>query len=212
MGLSYSINSRTSSVEQYLGSPAKIRILTTLYAWKGSELTERQLAVTCGISTFGLRHALKDLEKSHLVTKKTVGRSNVWLLNEGSFHFEAIKPILEIILAMPSPIKILTDFLRTNMPTAKIDRVVLFGSAAEGDLNQAGDVDIAILLKKVSNPERVKEVIQEKADALSGEFLSVVGKRLEPLVFSREDWDKVRKKPLGQSIMKGKELFPHANL
>lgn len=201
-----------SAIEQYLGSPAKIRILTALYAWKGGELTERQLAATCGLSTFGLRHALKDLERSHLVSKKTVGRSNVWLLNERSFHFEAVKPILEIILNAPSPLKILSESVRTKLPAAKIERVVLFGSAAEGDFGRAGDIDVAILLKEVSNPEAVKEAVQEKADELSGEFLSSFGKRLEALVFSKKDWEDLHNKPLGRSIAKGKELYPHADV
>lgn len=206
------MNPRTAVIEPLLGSPAKIRILATLYAWRGSELTERQLANTCGLSTFGLRHALKDLEKSHLVSKKTVGRSNVWMLNERSFHFEIVRPILEIILNIPSPLQVLSEFLKNGLPTSKIDRVILFGSAAEGDFNRARDLDIAVILKAAARPESVKEAVQSKADELSGEFLGVMGKRLEPLVLSQEEWNVLRDKPLGRSIVKGKELYPHARL
>lgn len=196
-------------VEQCLGSPAKIRILTMLYSWKGSELTERQLASLCGLSTFGLRHALKDLEMSSVVSKKSVGRSNVWALNERSFHFNTLRSILETIAGMPSPIAALAEKLRKGLPVEKIDRIILFGSAAHGDLGKAGDVDIAILLGKISDPESLKEAVQEKVDEIAGELLPVIGKRIEPLVFSRKDWDKLKKQALGQAILEGQELYPH---
>ena len=113
---------------------------------------------------------------------------------------------------MPSPLKVLSQSIKSSLPTTKIDRVILFGSAAEGDLNQVGDIDVAILLKKTPDPETVKGVVQERADELSGDFFGTVGKRIEPLVFSKQDWEQIRNKPLGISISKGKELYPHADL
>lgn len=202
----------SSLAENCLGSPAKIRILTTLYSWKGSELTERQLASLCHLSTFGLRHALADLERWGIVTKKVVGRSNVWMLNKQGFVFGPLSTLLEEILHFPSPYQLLQKVLTHSLPLDKIERVTLFGSAARGPFDEARDIDVAVLCKETRNEKSLKADLQDKMDRLSGELLPSIGKRLEAHIFSHSEWKSISKRPLGEVIKKGREIFPNEEI
>lgn len=202
------MTTQSSLGERCLGSPAKIRILTTLFLWKRSDLTERQLAKLCRLSTFGLRHALADLEGSLMITKKVVGRSHVWTLNEAGYPFQILKPVLACLANLPLPLQWVKRKLREGLPLEGVKRIVLFGSAVSGNFEEAGDVDIAILLKDSVKGEKQRLLLREAVDRISGEVGPLSGKRLEPHFFGPKDWDRTKGRSLGLSILRGKEIYP----
>ncbi len=196
--------------ERVLGSPAKIRIMTRLTSWAGSELTERQLAKLCGLSTFGIRHALADLERCLVVTKKRIGRAHVWQINKKSYAYRVLKPVLERIANLPSPLRVVQSSLVKTLPLRQIHKLVLFGSALDREVEEPGDVDIAIILKARKMSADDKERYRDIVTKISGELGPQIGKRLEPHIFSIADWE--RNSPLMQAIHRGKELYPHAEV
>lgn len=195
----------TALAEVCFGSSAKIRILTILRQWSGSEMTERQLARLCRLSPFGLRHALADLERWNVVTKKAVGRSNVWSLNRQCFLFAALLPLLKRMADLPTPYHHLKERLLKALPLRTVEKIVLFGSAAGVRFEEAGDIDLAVWVKRAGKKGEVTRIL----DRLSGDFLPSLGKRLEGHVFSKNEWVRVSQTPLGRAIEKGKEIFPH---
>lgn len=196
-----------SLIDLCLGSPVKIRILSTLSAWKGKDITELQLASLSHISDFGVRHALGELAGSGIVTKKVVGRANVWSLNESSYAYDCLGPIVDQIRKIPSPLSFLKDQI-LSIPKEKIEKIILFGSAIRLAFQEIGDIDIAVILKKKGGlPE--KKRIEEVLGGVSGVIGMKLGKRLEPHVFTTDEWNKIKGKPLGTNIQRGKEIYPH---
>ena len=196
--------------ENILSSPTKLRVLTTLFKWRDSDLTERQLAKLCQLSTFGVRHALADLERSLMVTKKTIGRAHVWSLNLASFSFQTLKPIIEQLVTLPKPIEFIVEKLRV-LAIPQVEKILLFGSILQ-EKEEIGDIDIGILMKKVAKADVIKENMKHRVNELSGELGPLIGKRLEPHVFTYEEWTKIKTTSLGKSILKGKEIYPHAEI
>ena len=203
------MNFASSLIERALGSPAKLRILTTLRTWSGGELTERQLASLCGLSTFGLKHALEDLEALHLVTKKVVGRSYIWALNQQSFTLGTLMPVLDRLINIPDPLEKVSETLRRELPLKDIERIVFFGSAVEKDFFEAGDIDVAVFLKKSPKEMEIKSRTTGKIEELTGALLPEIGKRLEGHIFTWQEWQNLKKKPLMHSIERGQKVYPH---
>ena len=214
------MKSEKSLIDLCLGSPTKIRILATLSAWKGKDLTELQLAAMSQISGFGVRHALGDLSKSGIITKKIVGRANIWSLNESSYAYDYVGPIVEQIRKVPkSPLEFVKDQIRT-LPKEDVEKIILFGSAIRASRNPAsltqatfrriGDIDVAVILKKkVVKSGEMKEAIEETFSRVSGFVGIKLGKRLELHIFTPEEWDETNGTPLWLDILKGKEIYRH---
>lgn len=191
-----------------LGSPAKIRILSTLSAWKGKDLTERQMAALAGISSFGVRHALGDLESAGIVTKTVLGKAHIWRLNEAAYAYSHIAPIIDQIRKIPpSPL----DFIKEqilSIPKDGIQTIILFGSAVRSPFGRIGDIDVAIVLKKKAGQAAVRAVEENLAD-ISGTIGIKIGKRLEPHVFTAAEWSEAALKPLGKNILAGERIYSH---
>ena len=190
--------------ENILGSPSKIRILITLLKWSEGELTERQLAGLCELSTFGVRHALADLERSLIVTKKVVGKANIWRLNRESFAFKVLKPVLDQLITIKNPLAYVKNALVEKLGRNDVAKIILFGSALEEDA-EANDIDVCIILKP--------HLSSSFGHALTFPDVDVVeGIRLEAQIFTAEEWKQKISSPLGQAILKGKEIYPREEI
>lgn len=200
-----------SMVDLCLGSPAKTRLLKTLFAWKGKDLPENQLAQISQLSTYGARHALSDIETAGLINKKIIGHSNVWTVNEESFAFQYIQPVLEKILEIPSPLEFVKKQI-LKAPLEAISKIVLFGSVPHLGLGESGDIDVAILLKKSHSFKRIKKSVEETLDQVTEQIGLKLGKRLEHHLFTAEEWEKIKNTPLSLNIKKGKEIYPHEEI
>ncbi|QQR81458.1 MAG: hypothetical protein IPJ69_04885 [Deltaproteobacteria bacterium] len=200
-------------IELCLGSPAKLRLLKTLFSWKGKDLPENQLAQLSKLSTYGARHALSDIETSGLIHKKIIGHSNVWTLNETSFAFQNIQPVFEKILDIPSPLEFVKKQILNPLKNIEgVFKIFLFGSVPLLGLQKSGDIDVAIILQKSRSSERIKKNIEGVIDKSAEEIGLKLGKRLETHLFTAEEWEKTKNMPLGLSIKKGKELYPHEEI
>ena len=204
--------------EFVLGSPAKIRILTTLLKWREGELTERQLAGLCELSTFGTRHALADLERSLIVTKKVIGKANIWRLNRESYAFQTLKPILDQLVLLKKPMASVKEILISQFKKEGVKKIIIFGSVLD-EQEEAGDIDICILLNETTpaSPFSLRyhsssQELQGLVDQAAEKIFSTVGKRIEVHFFTPKEWERTQTTPLGQSILKGKEIYPREEI
>ncbi len=64
-----------------------------------------------------------------------------------------METVPEAIFSAPSP-NVLADIVRRVQSVASPRRIVLFGSAATGEMNADSDVDLLVTLETVENPRR----------------------------------------------------------
>lgn len=203
------MKSEKSLVDLCLGSPTKIRVLSMLSAWRGKDLTELQLASLVGLSDFGVRHALVDLAQAGIVVKKSVGKANVWDLNESSYAYTYVGPIVEQIRKIPTPLNFVKDLI-LSIPKDNIEKIILFGSSVRLAFQKIGDIDVAVILKrKLAVPQKEKQAVEEALDRVAGLIGVKLGKRIEPHVFASQEWERMRGKTLRTNIEKGEEVYPH---
>ena len=199
-------------IEKILGSPAKIRVLSTLYNWHHSDLTERQIAGITGLSTFAVRYALGDLAHLFVVTKKSIGKANIWQINPHHYLCKDIKRILKAFLLTQDPITFAAKGLikLSKKFGSSIEKTYIFGSSTNQEISNPSDIDIAVIMK--GHDPRIKKTISDGFDRLMGQFLPKVGKRIETHVFDSLEWNNISHRTLGKAILEGKELFPNAQI
>ncbi len=205
------MDSFNTLIELALGTTAKLRILTILHKWHKTFLSERQLAELCQLSTYGIRHALGDLEMIRLLSKQVVGRAHIWSFNQESVAYEQLAPIITRITETKDPLTHIKDQLIGTLPLKQIDSMTLFGSLLEKSFYEAADIDICILLMPRSGV-KVKKSIEELIAQLSADFLSSIGKSIDAYIFTEEEWNQMRRKPLRQAISKGQDIYNHGKV
>jgi predicted nucleotidyltransferase len=103
----------------------------------GTPLTGRRIhALVVGHSLGAVQQALRDLDRTGVITTETIGRAGVHRINE---NHEAIAPLR----SLASPIEMLTRVVREAAPGA--EAVIVFGSVARGEAHADSDVDLAVV-------------------------------------------------------------------
>ncbi len=190
-----------------LGSPTKMRLLSALMHFQSSDLGERELARIAGVSVTALRHAAKDLEEISFLQKKRISHVQVWMINKNHYYYPFLVKIIRDLNELPGYqkaiqsllIKVLGETLLVN-----VDKIYLFGSVLYK--KDFSDIDLGIVLKSAA--EKDKELFLESFFKGAGDFLQKFGKNFEPHVYTSKEWQKVKKTPLGESILKGMLVYP----
>ena len=102
----------------------------------GAALTGRQVhaMVRDGHSLWSVQQVLADLTSLGLVEIATVGRANLYTVNESHYAIAPLRALLEPLTA-----------LREVAAAAGAQTVILFGSVARGEATADSDIDLAVL-------------------------------------------------------------------
>jgi predicted nucleotidyltransferase len=113
-------------------------VLATLLR-TGEPLTGRQVhrLVAGRCSLWSAQEALKALVKLGLVNSRTVGRANVYTINNEHIAIASLR-------ALNDPAGALRSTIRTAAGPA-VDSVLLFGSIARGESTPDSDIDLAVI-------------------------------------------------------------------
>ena len=76
-------------------SKAKIKILRTLY-YQCDPIPLRQIAYISGLAVFSVQHALKQLEKDHLILKRKKHKHTVYEINRKSAYYNFLNNLFLI--------------------------------------------------------------------------------------------------------------------
>lgn len=134
------------------------KVLFLLVKNNDNSLTEKEITEIIGVSKSGVNSALKELEKSNLISRKKRGKLSFWFVNDLPLIKELKKTInLAILFPLVEKLKAISQ------------RVILFGSLAKGEDTKESDIDLFILtdekekvlkeIRKFTVEQEIKPVI-----------------------------------------------------
>ena len=99
--------------------------------------------------------------------------------------------------------KIVSQYIENLKKQIRIERVILYGSYAEGNANEYSDVDLAII-----SPDVTDENFIEYLQMITRLIPRRIKVEIEPLIFSSDEYENVSPLEfLGEIKKKGKVLF-----
>ncbi len=169
-------------------SAATLAILEALSKDPENSLYTREVAEKAGVSIGAASMILRILEGSHLVDVEQKGGMKFYrinLLNPVAREFKVLFNVHRIS-ALIEPLK------------EYADRIILFGSLAEGSDGLESDVDLFILTSQTRLVKDILRILQKKID-----------RHLSPIIESAEGLARLRRqdKNLFDQIYRGKTLW-----
>ena len=181
-------------IESIFGSPAKVRILRTLFN-SPQPLSGRQVGELSGLTHKGAIHAIQSLVDLGAVKQRKAGKAYQYSLSKGNIFVEKI--ILPCIRSESG----LFDGLKKDI-TAHFGRdaisLILYGSIVRGEEKKGSDIDIMV----VARDERAKKAIEEKAETQAHYFNKRYNALLSLHCFTLCEIKAKRAAPLIKSIIK----------
>lgn len=190
------------SLDQIIGSKAKIKILKYLFGNRAS-MSENELAKVIKISPMTVNRLMKELRELNLVSAARVGSANVWSVNKESYAYIALSKIVREISNAPTPLHHLKETLSENIPKQLVKKVILYGSLAQGRSKANSDIDLYILVRSQKEGQDLAPYI----DKLSSLCLSLYGNRLAPYILTELELRGRKKLPILIEIEKGIRLI-----
>lgn len=152
--------------ENYLISTNHQKVLSLLAKFSDREFYEREIARKIGISFGSANKVLNDLYSSGLLNRSQKGKMCFYRINTTDPFFQQFKILNTIVLLRP-----LIDELRNSA-----NKVVLYGSCAEGNDSSKSDIDIFI----ISDTKR--RVLQSLEKFFFGKGFEEI--KIQPVIFS----------------------------
>jgi len=147
-------------IDEIINSPSKLAILRILTSRKGFKATGREIAKLSGFSAPSTHDSLKELHARDVLTLEIIGKQHVYSLNEENRVVQKIiRPIFRVEGGLKKEIR---DFLIEEIRKAGIKKLlaslILYGSAQSGAAQRGSDVDIAVVVLRAANVEKVTDV------------------------------------------------------
>lgn len=148
----------TNKVKNIIFFSNQQKVLEFLLRHPGEQFYDRQIARLAGLSKSGTNLALRKLAESKLVLKTKRGRMNFYCLDNELPLAKYLKIVQNLIVLSPLVEKLKFISLK----------VVLFGSAAQGENTSLSDVDLFILTREPVKVGRMlmKEPLRERIRAI----------------------------------------------
>lgn len=175
-----------NSLNKLLFSTSQQKILAFLAENAGESYQEKEIAKKTGVKKSAVNLALRELFENKIIARQKIGRSSLYSANAKNNIIREIK-ILQNISALETLI---------NKLTGNSQKIVLFGSFADGTNKNDSDIDLFIL---TNHPAAIRKILNDSAFA---ERIQIIAKTPAEML-------KINKnKPLlFQEIEKGKVLW-----
>lgn len=184
-------------LEVLLGSKVKLRVLRTLWRYRGKEFTVRELARFLNLSHMGVRKVLRDLEGMNVIRIVAVGRSHTIRLNVDSYAGGIVEEIFKLEDGI---LEELTSLLRKGLGRAEVVSAAIFGSVVEKKERPLSDIDLLIVTDR---REKVEEVVSK----LQGQVATRFGNTLSSHYLSEREFKEKRGMLLIKRIMENHVLI-----
>lgn len=179
---------RKKFLDELLGSKSSLRILRVLTRDR-TGMTGRELARRSAVSAASAHAAAKKLAAMGLVTLESVGTGTVYSLNER--HYLLVSAGIGMLFGEEE------DYIGTvafesakPIKSKQLESLVVFGSAARGNTDTYGDIDVLFLLTDSYHVPAVKNTLLQSSDKTMSRF----GVRVSPYVISVGEFvDRYRK-------------------
>ena len=169
-------------------TPTALKVLRFLLSDPMSQFHEREIVRQTGVSVGAVNQILKKLHRVGLVEKDKRGRTNFYRMNLKSPVARQFKVLFNVysLDALVKQIK------------GKSERIVLFGSCAEGTDVKHSDIDLFVLTADVEEVRKRINSCERKLD-----------RRISPIVMDSTGLTKIKSKdkPLYERIVRGIVLW-----
>lgn len=174
-------------IDDILSSPSKLAILRVLASRKGFKGTGRELAKLAGYSAPSTHESLKELHARDVLSLDIIGKQHVYSLNEGNRIVQkVIRPMFRAEGGFKEEVR---DFLLDEMRKARIKgaitSLILYGSAQKGVTGKGSDVDVAVVVSRTVDVERVGDIF---VSGTAARFKAYFGAQLDPYVKSSTEF------------------------
>jgi len=175
------------SIDEIISSPCKAAVLRVMASRQGFKATGRQIAILAGFSAPSTHEALKNLRARNILLLEVIGRQHIYSLNEEDRLVQkVIRPAFKVVNGLKKEIG---SFIVKEMKRDAIQKLVvavfLYGSVQKGGAVLGSDVDIAVVVAKASDVERISEVF---VSIIAPRFKSYFGAQLDPYVKSSQEF------------------------
>ncbi len=192
-------------IRECLASWVQLRICQLLMR-QPKPMSENQMSRLLDIPLTTLHRSLKSLGKTRLIKAHRVGTSSYWTLDDRSYLYATLKPILEGLNALTPPLNFLKEMILSQLRIPKGYRLILFGSTIEGTDTSSSDIDLCVVYPdSLVGPDAR---FQGDLERLQESCLDKFGKSLNPLFVKDSILAKNPKKALYVNILQGTEIRP----
>ncbi|MDP3041987.1 MAG: nucleotidyltransferase domain-containing protein [Candidatus Omnitrophota bacterium] len=193
----------TFQVEDIVDSPSKLAILRVFASRRGLKATGRQIAKLVGYSAPSTHDSLKNLHERNILKLDIIGKQHIYALNEED---RIVQKIIRPMFAAESNFKneirdFLLNELKKNKIKAKIASLILYGSVQTEKAKKGSDVDVAVVVSRVSDLRSVENVFSFE---VIPRFKAYFGVQVDPYIKSADEFKKRLKKnkPPVSTLMK----------
>ncbi len=169
-------------------TPKCLDVLYFLLTNPMEQFHEREIVRRTGVSVGAVNQILRKLHEAGLVEKDRRGRTNLYRANLKSPVARQFKILLNVFT--------LNDLI--NKIKQVSERIVLFGSCAEGTDVKGSDIDLFVLTSDIKTVQHEVRICEQKID-----------RRLSPIIIDSNELAKMKKrdKPLYERIFRGITLW-----
>lgn len=162
--------------DEILDPSIRLRVAGLLVSFPEKEFTGREIARLLGVSHSNVQRALRVLVDDGLVSKKRIGKADVFWTNQDHFAFKALRELFQARRELPERIaKDLRAAFRESGTSA-----IVFGSYARGDADRDSDLDVLVIAKD-------RSALEDKITRTEADFARKYGIRLSVKVVSPSD-------------------------
>jgi len=146
-------------IDDIVDSPSKLAILRVFAAREGLKATGREIARLAGFSVPSTHESLKDLHERNVLAREIIGKQHIYSLNEEDRIVQKIiRPMFEAESNYKQEIK---DLLLEEIKKAGVKKIIvsliLYGSVARKTAQKESDIDVAVIVAKAADVDRVFE-------------------------------------------------------
>lgn len=181
-------------IESIFGSPAKVRILRTLFN-SPQPLSGRQVGELSGLTHRGAIHAIQSLVDLGAVRQRRVGKAYQYSLSKGNIFVEKI--ILPCIRSESGLFNGLKKDIAAHFGRDAIS-LILYGSIVRGEEKRGSDIDLMVVVRD----EKAKKAVEGKAEERTHYFNKRYNALLSLHCFTLSEFKVKKTLPLINSIIK----------
>jgi len=190
-------------IENIVDSPSKLAILRVFTSREGLKATGREIAKLAGFSVPSTHESLKDLYERNVLLREIIGKQHIYSLNEEDRIVQKIiRPMFEAENNFKQEIgDLLLDEIKKAGIKSTIVSLILYGSVATKTAQKGSDVDVAVVVAKATDVDRVFEVFNSN---IAERFKSFFGVHLDFYVKSATEFRELfqKNRPPVSTLMK----------
>lgn len=190
-------------------TPSVVAILKAMHPQYEKWFYTRELAKLASVSTWVVSREFSKLVKQGIIKEKKEGRERYFRLDISTPQTRALSHLFEIerrerlyktnrrlAWALEELAKRMFDFL------PQVQCLLLFGSAARGEMTRTSDVDILVLIPNVSQ-EMFNQLMKE-VDKIARDVTAVYPLNLAPITITMRDFETAvrEKKRIAQDVLR----------